>query len=359
MVKFNPPKRIRAHGTPREAVSRPSNGGSLGYSVAHRIETLHLHAIGVNHTASKASVYRWKHRLIPLLSTGNKATRKLSGIHRFLLLRYRSIFPRCNADEMRRFLYEASVPNVLFSRSDIYNAEKELNITRKRASTTAAQASLPHNLIRRRLFWTMPPPGGVLGVNRLALIDIDECALYLQIVNRPYGKSYINTRVREEGPYGHDLKFTLILAISCDGFKHVRLRQVSGSCVVLLIIYGTQSHHLFDTGTTGPVFLEFINNLLARLPPIPGRIFLWDNLSSHNNGEVAHRIYTAGHSIITRPAYSPTDGPIEYIFNCVERSLQSRMYSIRNIQSLQWHIYDIIGKITAQHITNTFVHCGY
>ena len=119
----------------------------------------------------------------------------------------------------------------------------------------------------------------------------------------------------------------------------------------------------FYSGTTAALFLQFIDALLLRLPMavvgVPGRIFLWDNLRSHYNGIVNHRIYAAGHSIIPRPPYSPVYGPIEYIFNHIEGSLQQRMYQVRNVANLRRHIYDIVSKITAAHIRNTFLHCGY
>ena len=35
----------------------------------------------------------------------------------------------------------------------------------------------------------------------MRLVDSDECALFLKIVNRPYGKSYINTRMLARLPF--------------------------------------------------------------------------------------------------------------------------------------------------------------
>jgi transposase len=97
----------------------------------------------------------------------------------------------------------------------------------------------------------------------------------------------------------------------------------------------------------------------VHIPGTPGKIFLWDNLKSHYNGIVAHNIYAAGHTIIPRPPYQPRDGPIEYIFNYIEGCLKKRMYRIRGVNSLFGHIFDIVASITREHITNTFIHCGY
>jgi transposase len=99
--------------------------------------------------------------------------------------------------------------------------------------------------------------------------------------------------------------------------------------------------------------------LPAILPGTPGRIFLWDNLRSHYNGQVARAIYATGHTIIPRPPYAPEDGPIEFIFNYIENMLQQRCYLIKTLLDLEWHIFDIIATITPQQITNTFIHCGY
>ena len=62
--------------------------------------------------------------------------KKLHGVYFYLLVVYRKRHPKCNADEMRAFLYRSVIPRVLFSRSEIYLAEKNLNIVRKRGSTT-------------------------------------------------------------------------------------------------------------------------------------------------------------------------------------------------------------------------------
>jgi transposase len=42
-------------------------------------------------------------------------------------------------------------------------------------------------------------------------------------------------------------------------------------------------------------------------------VFMWDNLKSHFDDELANLIYAQGHGIVPRPPYSPAPGPIEYI----------------------------------------------
>ena len=83
-------------------------------------------------------------------------------------------------------------------------------------------------------------------------------------------------------------------------------------------------------------------------------LVVWNDFTIHHNGHVAHNVYMSGHSIllylnstVPRPPYAPCDGPIEHIFNRIERLLQIRMYQIRNIEMLQWRISNIIGSITS------------
>ena len=75
------------------------------------------------------------------------------------------------------------------------------------------QAFAPHQLMRRRLFWSQPPPIGINDVPLEELIDIDEAGFGLGVCNRPQGKSLIGVRIRNPGLYGHFQKFTLILAV--------------------------------------------------------------------------------------------------------------------------------------------------
>ena len=103
---------------------------------------------------------------------------------------YRMIFPKATADEIRRFLFENNFNNPrIFSRTDITRSELLIGLTRKRSSTTAFQAMMPHNIFRRWLFWNMGPPVGVMGIDRHSLVDIDEAAFFMTTCNRKYGKS--------------------------------------------------------------------------------------------------------------------------------------------------------------------------
>lgn len=75
---------------------------------------------------------------------------------------------------------------------------------------------------------------------------------------------------------------------------------------------------LQNTGTTAEMFREFIFGVLQRLPRYPSRVFIWDNLSSHYDPEVALAIYEAGHCILPRPPYSPRSGRTNRV--CIQHS---------------------------------------
>ena len=223
----------------RRVAVNPKRGGVMGYSLSQRLQCISLHdanlplSLGYN-VPSKRSIRRWKHRVLHLHPTGNKANVKLRGVNMFLLYIYRLVFPRCTADEVRRFLFENSPVPLLFSRKDITVGEQRLGFTRKRASIIARQALREHNLIRRRLFWTSEPPFGIVGVPIADLIDVDEMGINLQATNRPVGKSLRGSRVEDEGAYGHDVKYTLIMAIGANNFKHISFRQIAGSLSVFV-----------------------------------------------------------------------------------------------------------------------------
>mgnify|MGYP005989903849 CR=1 FL=1 len=233
-------KRKRDDGETRESQARripphPSIGGTTGYSLSQRIHCLTLanggiaFATGRQYNApSKPSIYRWRVRLHHKHPTGNKGYSKLRGINLLLLLIYRLIFPRATADEIRRYLWENSPDPVLFSRKDICVKEKQLGFTTKRASIMARQAFREDVIARREVFWTEPLPLGALGVDIARFIDIDEMKLNLQSTNRRYGKSLRGDRIVDEGAYGHDIKYTLIMAIGGNGFKHISFEQVAG-----------------------------------------------------------------------------------------------------------------------------------
>jgi DDE superfamily endonuclease len=318
--------------------THPSRGGALGYDVMSRIDMLQNAAAGNLVRASSRSLRRWRRNgTHPMEMTGNSGVVKIRGMDLYNFMMYRMIYPKATADEMIRFLFDNNNQNPrLYSRKDIYVTDKILHLTRKRSSTTAHQALLPQNVARRQFFWLQ-----MRNVSRHVLIDIDECGIFLNSCNRSTGVAFSGVRVREEGPYGHDVKFTLIMAIDTSGFKHATFTQI--------------------VGTDAVTFYNFVLGILARLAqvvPFQPKMFMWDNLSSHLSPPLINAIYNAGHSIMNRPPYSPVDGPIEYVFNEIENQLKGRLYQIANHNDLNVAMHAIITGLGA-NFDATFVHCGY
>jgi hypothetical protein len=291
---------------PREIRPHPNKGGSRGYDIHWRQSEINLFAAGQPTNVSKFSINRWRRRLNPFKSTGNNIVLKINGENQYLLIMYRIIFPYATADEVRTYLFNnAHINPTIFTRNDIYKTDARLKITSKVGSTTAFQALLPQNVIRRDLFYNLPPPLGIHLVPRIDLIDTDECAISLQTAVRRHGKAYIGVRCSAAGNYCHDEKWTLIMSIDSTGWRHATFNKVAG--------------------TTALIFRQYIRAVLARLPAGHPRIFMWDNLKSHFSDALINEIYLAGHSIVPRPAYYPVDGPIEYVFNQVESAKSSSL----------------------------------
>lgn len=246
-------------------------------------------------------------------------------------------FPEATADEVRRYILENNPNPTLYSRCDITRAEQRLGFTKKVGSVTANQALSPRCIFIRHLYWTRHPPLGIFEVPLLELIDTDEAGVMLSIVNRSGGKAYNGARVRSIGPYSRSEKWTIILAIGSDGFKHCQFTN--------------------DPGTTAEMFLNFINSLMDRIPQGQRRTFIWDNLKSHFSAEIYLAVHLRGHRIVPRPPWYPVDGPIEFVFNQYEMGLRERLYVIRNTDDLINHTHQVIANIRG--IPETFAHCGY
>jgi hypothetical protein len=143
----------------------------------------------------------------------------------------------------------------------------------------------------RHMFWTMPFPLGVRGTPRGTLWDMDEAGVFMSTANPHHGKAYAGFRVREPGPYTKSEKWTLILAVNCAGERVWEFEKVPG--------------------TTAAIFDKFVARVVAKCTPGVQHTFLWDNLSSHGNGNVFNTVTQAGHRVLNRAAYRPEDGPIE------------------------------------------------
>lgn len=288
--------------------------------------------------------------LRPCRKTGHQEGPELQGHNLLLLAQYRVVYQKAHACEINAFLYRMNYGDPgfhFFSHSEISRAEKSIGLSHKCGSTTARQARLPVNIIKRWIFWNMVYPHGIADINPADMIDLDECGIFLETANRRYGKAYIGLRVNEEGPYGHGEKWTLLMAVSCQAATH-----------------GNPSPRWRDFwqigGTTEERFYGFIEGILNELPHGDlGRryCFTMDNLSSHHSAAVAALIHLHGHRLAFRAPYYPIDGPIEYVFNTIQCRLRNRLAKIRSHQDL----IDELGN--AIFLMNDFQpyfrHCGF
>jgi hypothetical protein len=324
----------------RSVRPHPRKGGSQGYDIAFRTSELGLAQRGLQPTtASRRSIFRWRRRLVSYVKSGCAQRCGINGVNMYHLCVYRLVYPKANLDEVRRFIFENAPPSSVkvFTRSEVSEAETRLSLTHKRGSTTAHQALDPVVLHRRSLFWTRPYPLGCFGIPLHRLGDFDECGIYLQVANRNHGKAYVNVRVREFGPYGHDEKWTLMMLIMASGFKHFFFDKVSG--------------------TTKKRFRDFTQSVIPRLVGMGGITCLMDNLESHFDAQAWAMFRAAGNRFLPRAPYWPVDGPIEYVFNTIECELRQRLYKIRSDADLCREVLNIISSLS--NLGKYFVHCGY
>ena len=152
---------------------------------------------------------------------GNNRATVLRGIDLYNLAFWRTVWPKSTHAELNALLFNAQLSRGainprFFSPSQLCKAEDRLGLSRKRGSTTAYQAMLPRNLIRRYVYWNSDYPAGIRNIPRRDWIDLDEAGIFVETANRKTGKAYIGIRVREEGPYNHSEKWNLTMAICGD-----------------------------------------------------------------------------------------------------------------------------------------------
>lgn len=278
---------------------------------------------------------------------GNNRATAIRGEEMIRLALWKRMFPRSTAHETNAFLWNSSPHPVgarrLYSTSQISAAEDRLGLSFKVSATTARQAMLPVNIQKRWNFWHLPYPFGIANIAREDLIDLDEAAVFLETVNRSRGKSYIGTRCREIGNYGHSTKFTLVMAISADPND------------------GRRFHTLEQRAGTGNAeFAAFIQDVLNGIgfgSVARRRCFIMDNLVSHHSAAIRQMIVTAGHRMVFRAPYYPVDGPIEFVFNTIEQRLSDYQYVVLDGNSLRQAVNTIIT--TMDHFEEYFIHCGY
>jgi hypothetical protein len=347
----------------------PASGGSHGYPLFQRYDCLQVVTyLGLDVatdmvTPSRRSLYRWMNRIEPYKMTGNKENETIVGRDLMLLVTVVYVWPDATAHDYAAFIYNNG--GGLYSQQDINSRLKALEISRKKASLEAYDAFSDRNMLRAELFWSQPPPLGVVGVERRRLIDVDECGIALEKCNSKYGYSHVSVRVRKPGHYKRDVKVTVIMAIepgdptlpaNIDGSREKPRRWITARQVA---------------GTSAIDFSAFCNTVCTSIEthPAPGdvdhdRVFLWDNLRSHYSALVAQTVEgrpTANiFRIVPRPPYQPKYGPIEYIFCELSAELQRRVQPDWNSQIMTAEILQISRELGCLgKFDNTFDHCGY
>ena len=198
--------------------------------------------------------------------SGNRRAAVLRDHDLILLALYRIAFPKATAAEINAFLYRANFGSVMFrfySPSQISEAEKRIGLSRKKGSTTAFQALLPVNRLKRWCYWNLPYPFGIADILKRDLIDLDECGMELKTAERSIGKAYVGKRVNQPGLYSQTDKWTLLFAISGDPAAR-RWRDI-----------------WTGEGTTGLRMVAFIRRILNDIGPgsaIRRYCFIMDNL---------------------------------------------------------------------------------
>ena len=224
----------------------------------------------------------------------------------------------------------------------------QLGITYKVVSKEAFQALLPFNILKRQIFWSQPPPHGIVGVDRRRFTDTDECGIELESVNRTRGHSGAGIRIVKKAHYSKNTKLTIILTVE------------PGDPALAANVYGSRDWPRrwltinVKAGTTTIDFNDHIEVVCQDLQQHwpagqvgnDNRFFLWDNLSSHC-APLVHQTVEAmyNHMIIRRPPYRPRDAPIEYVFCQLVQGLQRRQFDVHNNAQLITNIQNVVMNL--------------
>ena len=339
---------------PNEYVD-PGRGGSRGYPEPFRRYLLEQKAAGIQIPAKYVrSLYRWEKRVVPYRMTGNKASQKMNGEARLLLILYKKIWPEAHHDEVIAFIADSSRDKIVYSRSDISNALKDLDMTRKVASTTAHQAFTPRTLRRVNDFWSKPHPLGIVGTPRRAVIDCDEFGLVWESANRKFGHNLKGMEVRKIGKYGRgEVKVTVILAIEAGN------PQLPAGTPGSLERPRIWCRAYPGKNTTAERYRNFLCDAIIGSfgPNEPMRTFLHDNLNAHKSDEVVDGVYERGHRITCRPPYNPHSAPVEFGINQIACLIRDNCFEINDVGDLVNKIQAYARRVSG--IDTLFAKCGY
>ena len=112
----------------------------------------------------------------------------------------------------------------------------------------------------------------------------------------------------------------------------------------------------FEGGTTGDVFLWFVEEVLA--PQLwPGAVVVMDNLPAHKVEGVREAITAVGARLIYLSPYSPDFNPIENLWSKLKTHLRS--VGARSYDTLHEAVKDGLNLVNSSDIKNWFAHCCY
>lgn len=112
----------------------------------------------------------------------------------------------------------------------------------------------------------------------------------------------------------------------------------------------------FTGGTTGDVFLWFVETLLCPLL-WPGAVVVMDNLPAHKVDGVRQVIEAVGARLVYLSPYSPDFNPIENLWSKLKGYL--RAVEARTPETLHEAIAQGLSLISLQDVRHWFTHCCY
>ena len=348
--------------------SHPSFGGSHGYPLHFRRDILFYESLyGIEFVirrfnVSRATIYRWKHRIMPYQQTGNRQKQELTGFDQYLMSMCYFVHPRARNDEIATFIAVNGGTQGI-SRQAISRRSQELDYSRKRASLEAFEAYTPLNRMRCDLFFSEAPPVGIHTVPLHRCLDFDEAGFTLTSCESKYGKATTCIRVRDTGHYKKGQKrLNLILAVE------------PGNPMLPPHEYGSIQNPrkwwcLTVDNVDQLIFADFIDSVLTDIETNPvaddnERFLLWDNHTAHGTGLVTTTVELRPSRpqfrfiIVPRPPYQPKYAPVEYIFCEISSRLATMVQPNWTLLNLRMAIETCIIQIGRDcKLNRTFRHC--
>ena len=167
------------------------------------------------------------------------------------------------------------------------------------------------------------------------LVFIDETSVTTKMV-RHYGRTPRGERLVAKVPHGHWKSMTLVAALRIDGVA---------------------APYVIDGAMDGPMFIAYVEQILAPSLEKKGDIVFMDNLRPHKVDGVRQAIEAVGATLRYLPAYSPDLNPIEQAFAKLKAAL--RKGAARTVKALWKLIGKLIKTFAPEECANYFRHAGY